>query len=82
MIARSPAHASLQLMVQKAERRAAVVLHQLETSRPSTHQAHLQDHRTAVAGDLADEMDLIEPGLGTRLMQAMYPEINLAAVTL
>lgn len=76
----TPVVAELQLIVAHAERRAAEVMHQLTLLPPSTHPAHLTDHRTAVAGDIADALDRIEPLLGSRWMQALYPEIRLAEV--
>lgn len=36
------------------------------------------DHRAAVAGDLAEALDRIAPGLGMRFMQALHPELDLA----
>lgn len=38
----------------------------------------LDDHRAAVAGDLAEALDRIAPGLGMRFMQALHPELDLA----
>jgi hypothetical protein len=74
----SPTHTELAIAVAAAELRAADCKAQLAKLPPSQHQAHLHDHRTAVAGDLADALDRIEPQLGARLMQALYPEVNLA----
>lgn len=39
--------------------------------------ARAEDHRVAVLGDVADALDRIDPGLGSRLMQALYPELAL-----
>jgi hypothetical protein len=80
MTSLTPTHAELAIAVAQAEVRAAEVKLQLEGQLPSRRQAHLHDHRTAVAGDIADALDRIEPQLGTRWMQAMYPEVNLAEV--
>lgn len=74
----SPTHTELAIAVAHAEVRAASCTKQLAQLPPSQHQAHLHDHRTAVAGDIADALDRIEPELGTRLMQAFYPEANLS----
>ncbi len=74
----SPTHTELAISVAQAEVRAKECMAQLFKLPPSQRQAHLHDHRTAVAGDIADALDRIEPHLGTRLMQAMYPEVNLS----
>jgi hypothetical protein len=74
------AHAELQIAVARAMARADTVRGRLSALPPSTHPAELHDHRTAVAGDMADALDRIEPGLGTRWMQAAYPEVNLIEV--
>lgn len=34
----------------------------------------LEDHRVEVVGDIADALDTLLPGLGRRLMQAVFPE--------
>jgi hypothetical protein len=72
------AQAELALTIARAEQRARQVLHQLTCVPASTHQAHLHDHPTAVAGDMADALNRLEPGMGDRWMQAMYPEVNLS----
>lgn len=38
----------------------------------------LDDHRTAVAGDLAEALDAFGAGLGMRFMQALHPELDLS----
>lgn len=76
------AHAELQIATSRAISRAAEVRGRLSALQPSAHPSELHDHRTAVAGDMADALDRIEPGLGTRWMQAMYPEVNLCEVPL
>lgn len=43
---------------------------------PQPRHSDLEDHRTAVLGELLDAFDRAEPGLGTRLMLAMYPNAN------
>lgn len=72
------AQTELAVTVTQAEKRAHLVRAQLVAVPPSTHQAHLHDHRTAVAGDMADSLNRVQPGLGDRWMQAMYPEVDLA----
>lgn len=74
------AHAELQIATTRALQRAEEVKGRLSCLPPSTHPAELHDHRTAVAGDMADALDRIEPGLGTRWMQALYPEVKLCEV--
>ena len=65
----------LHLAVQKCEART-LALKPVAELRPDD----LHDHRTAVAGDMADALDALTPELGTRWMQAMYPEVNLRQV--
>lgn len=60
----------LRLVAQKAERAAQAV------SLGQASHLDLEDHRTAVLGDLLDAVDRIEPGLGSRLLHAMYPGIR------
>jgi hypothetical protein len=72
----------LALATATGERRAAQVRQQLATTPLESHAMQLHDHRTAVAGDLADALDRLEPNLGTRWMQAMYPEVQLSEATL
>lgn len=36
----------------------------------------LEDHRTAALCELLDAFDRLDPGLGTRLMLALYPGTN------
>lgn len=67
----------LHLAVQKCEERASKLKPVAELRADDLH-----DHRTAVAGDIADALDLLTPDLGTRWMQAMYPEVNLRQVQL
>ena len=43
----------------------------------ATPHARLEDHRTDVLGELLDAIDRIDPGLGTRLLHAMYPRARL-----
>jgi hypothetical protein len=71
--------AELVLVVAKAEQRAAAARAKLARTFSKAAQADdLHDHRTAVAGDIADALDRLQPQLGTRLMQAMYPEVDLS----
>ncbi|MEY2689205.1 MAG: hypothetical protein RL375_3403 [Pseudomonadota bacterium] len=75
------AHAELLLAVKKADERAAQARAQLQrTFSPAAQAAELHDHRVAATGDMATALDLIEPGLGERWMQAMYPEVQLSEV--
>lgn len=82
----STVHAELQLAVSEAEHRQAKLLaaHAGLRADPFTqaHQHAIGDHRAAVAGDMAEALDRIEPGLGQRWMQAMFPEFDLADVEL
>ncbi len=43
---------------------------------PEPTPAALEDHRTAVMGDLFDALDRADLGLGTRLMLALYPHTS------
>lgn len=74
--------AELLLAVRQAEQRGVAVLLRAAADagpgQPLFAFGILEDHRVEVAGDLADAMDRIQPGLGGRLMQAMFPESNLA----
>lgn len=65
----------LLLAVESAEARAEAYLD--ENDHATDHNGRLTDHRTEVAGDLCDALDRIVPGMGQRLMQAMYPELDL-----
>lgn len=60
----------LRLVAHKAEAAVAAVL-----QGRATHM-DLEDHRTAVLGELLDAVDHIEPGLGDRLLKAMYPGLR------
>lgn len=74
----TPAITELRLAVEQAEKRAEryLLCNGTDTSTPDLL-GHLHDHRTEVAGDLADAMDRIAPDLGRRFMQALYPEIDI-----
>lgn len=78
--------AELQIAVTEAEHRAQLLLAAHATLRAEpfkqAHQHAISDHRTAAAGDMAKALDRIEPGLGQRWMQAMFPEFDLADVEL
>lgn len=74
------AHTELRLAVQQAEQRADAFLEHTPAEEAATgklDEARLSDHRVAVAGDLAHALDLVEPGLGARFMQALYVELDL-----
>lgn len=74
------AHTELRLAVACAERRANALLAALPPEEAGLGQIdpdRLADHRTEVAGDLAHALDLVEPGLGARWMQALYVELDL-----
>lgn|GEM_PF-5397198 len=43
---------------------------------PAPSAAALEDHRSAVMGELLDALDRADSGLGTRLMLALYPNTN------
>jgi hypothetical protein len=72
--------AELLLAIGQAERRGVATLLdaalKTELGGPELRADVLEDHRVAVAGDLADALDNIQPGLGRRWMQAMYPELD------
>lgn len=57
----------LRLLVQRAEQSL-----RLYALADASHE-DMEDHRTGVLADLLDVLDGVEPGLGTRLMHAMYP---------
>ncbi|HRD84478.1 MAG TPA: hypothetical protein PLF63_04830 [Rubrivivax sp.] len=79
-------HAEVRLAVAEAERRLSQLLAEQPQLReapfPLGHQHALSDHRVAIAGDMAEALDRIEPGLGQRWMQAMFPEFDLADLEL
>jgi hypothetical protein len=83
----TPAIAELLLAMHTAKRRACdFALHcaQRYGSDPCSDfwpEGELSDHRVAVAGDLAEALDKIHPGMGTDLMQALYPELDLSIST-
>jgi hypothetical protein len=62
----------LRLVAHKAEAAMAAVL-----AGSATH-LDLEDHRTAVLGELLDAVDRIDPGLGNRLLHALYPVLRTA----
>lgn len=73
------AQTELRLAVERAEQRAVAWV-----DSPNEHECcrvqydgRLVDHRTEVAGDMADALDKVDPGLGARFMQALYPELPL-----
>jgi hypothetical protein len=82
------AHADLLLAVTEAEARAARLLANqpgLREQRPPYTRAQadaISDHRTEAAGDMAAALDRIQPGLGERWMQAMFPEVGLDSLEL
>lgn len=43
---------------------------------PAPTASDLEDHRTAVMGELLDALDRVDCGLGTRLMLVLYPNTN------
>lgn len=69
--------AELRLVVKQAEERAAALKPKLAAAQPDDVPGLLHDHRVEVAGDIADAMDRLETGLGTRWMQAMFAELDL-----
>jgi hypothetical protein len=72
--------AELQLALKCAEARMDRYTSRNPTGLPvrgSTHADNLNDHRTEVAGDFAEALDHIDPGLGERFMQAMFPELPI-----
>lgn len=74
------AHTELRLAVQRAEQRADAFLEQTPAEEAATGKldpGRLNDHRVDVAGDVAHALDLVEPGLGARYMQALYVELEL-----
>lgn len=73
------AQTELRLAIERAERRALAFADSPteEECCPAQYAGRLADHRTEVAGDLADALDRIELGLGARFMQALYPELRL-----
>lgn len=72
----SLAAAELLVAVQRAEVRAKA---HLEARRAAEDQAAADsDHQCAVAGDLADALDRIHPGLGLRFMNALHPHLDLS----
>jgi len=74
------AHTELRLAVQRAEQRADTFLEHTPADEAATGKldaGRLNDHRVDVAGDLAHALDMVEPGLGARFMQALYVELDL-----
>lgn len=59
----------LRLVAHKAETAASAA------SMAQASHADMEDHRAAVLGDLLDAIDRIDPGLGSRLLRAMYPRV-------
>lgn len=59
----------LRILVKNAEAAA------LPLPADATH-GQMEDHRTAVSGELFEALDRIDRGLGTRLMLAMYPKAS------
>lgn len=70
----------LHLAVRKAERRAAMAAPADRKLAAFMDPDVLHDLQVEVAGDLADALDRIEPGLGTRWMQAMHPAVEFSAL--
>lgn len=63
----------LRLAVDRAHSRGtALLLVAAENGQRQPHLA-LEDHRTQVVGDLCETLDLIDPGLGKKLLHALYP---------
>jgi hypothetical protein len=81
----SQAQLELLMAMAEAERRTAefVLQRALAVHRDPGVQmfpdADLQDHATAVAGDLADALDRVSPGMGQRFMQCLHPHLDLQA---
>ena len=61
----------LQLVADQSYARGMALLLQHEEGALRPHA--MDDHQTQVVGELLDAIDRIKPGLGTTLMQAMYP---------
>lgn len=70
--------AELRLAVAQAERRAAKIAPPDKRLAAFIDPDVLHDHQVAVAGDIADAIDRIDPGLGTRWMQAMHPAVDFS----
>lgn len=66
MIDASLALLELRMEVQRAEAAAK------RLPFPAKHDQY-EDHRTDIIGELLGALDRIDPGLGTRLQQALYP---------
>jgi hypothetical protein len=68
----------LLVAVSQGEARGLDLMRRNSTTSPDGSFAfgELDDHRAAVAGDMADALDRIAPGLGLRWMQSMYPEVD------
>jgi hypothetical protein len=75
MITVSQAECLLRQAVVRAEVRVAAYLASKPTSTdPAGDES---DHIAAVAGDLADAIDALVPGLGLRFMSALHPNLDL-----
>lgn len=73
------AKALIEAAVQTAERRAAALRLRIEGPfKPDAGEIH--DHRTDVAGDLADALDKLQPELGSRFMAAVFAEVQMHGV--
>lgn len=74
------AHMELRLAVARAEQRADTFLDRTPAAEAATGKwdpSRLNDHRVDVSGDLAHALNLVEPGLGARYMQALYVELDM-----
>ena len=69
----SPAHTELALLVAKLEDQARQLEHE------QAGWMRWSDHRTNAVGQLWETFDRIEPGLGLRLVHALYPGVAKAA---
>lgn len=67
----------LRLAIERAEVRAEVYAEAPTGHATFDSAGWLSDHRVEVAGDMADALDRIAPGMGQRFMQALYPELDL-----
>jgi hypothetical protein len=68
----------LVLAVESAEHRALALMQGAGKHHKALTADQLHDHRCAAAGDVCDAIDRIKPGLGMRLMQAIFPEVDVA----
>lgn len=66
----------LHLAVEAAERKAHVMRRRIASQVPPVDADDKHDHHVDVIGDMADALDRIEPGLGTRWVQAVYAELD------